>query len=922
MIETRPVRHNLIFPLNTEKVSLAVVGGKGINLVRMVQAGFPVPHGFLVTTQAYRDFIRDNQLWPQIQSVLKEIPAKDPNALETGSERIRAMFSSSKISPEINTVIQSAYEGLDCAEVAVRSSATAEDLPGMSFAGQQDTYLNVIGSKNLLQAVRDCWSSLWTARAIGYRRRNGIPQDSVELAVVVQCMVASEVSGVLFTANPLTGLRSETVVEATFGLGEALVSGQVEPDRYVVNTIEEEILSRALGAKAVSVRGLKNGGTQVIHKNASTIQALSDVQILRLAEISRQIVELYSEPQDIEWALVEDKFSLLQTRPITSLYPIPDELSPDPLKVMFSLAAVQGMLDPITPLGRDYLKLLFATGGRLFGYKLTQETQTIFYDAGERLWVNFTPLLQTSFGRKMTRGALSFVEPTVQQALESIENEPQLRPKRSRIRPRSILRLLRFGLPMGLNVILNLLFPNARRRKIIGNSEKVLAQLKTQTHEVHGTQWEKLNQRLELFINIINQYLPHTFLLFISGVASGMASLNILNKLTEEIPEESKNGNGSAPRQNWSNLVMEVTRGLPNNPTTEMDLILWQAAKDLKANALANGEFEQYTASELAAQYASDSLSAASRQTIGDFLEKYGERGLGEIDTGRPRWKEDPSFVIESMQSYMQIKDSKRAPDMVFQRSALSAEAAINQISTGLRHVRGGWFKSRLVRLAAKRVRALLGIRESPKFFMVRLMGLFRQALLESGTEFVQAGELNQADDLIYLTLAEIRRFAAQEQQDWKALIADRRQLYQRELLRRQIPRLLLSDGRAFYDGIKETGTDGQAISGSPVSAGNVEGLVRVVLDPRQANLLPGEILVCPGTDPSWTPLFLTAAGLIMEVGGMMTHGAVVAREYGIPAIVGVDQATRRLHTGQRILMDGSSGRIILLDKENSLTSE
>ena len=915
MYAQQPIQQKLIIPFDVKNTSLAAVGGKGINLVRMTQAGFPVPHGFLVSTQAYRDFVTANQLWPQIQAVLETIPERDTSALEAGAKRIRDIFSAAVIPPETIAAVQSAYAGLDYPAVAVRSSATAEDLPGMSFAGQQDTYLNVIGSDDLLQAFRDCWASLWTARAIGYRLRNSIPQDSVELAVVVQCMVASEVSGVLFTANPVSGLRTETVIEATFGLGEALVSGQVEPDRYIVDTIKKEITLRKLGAKTISIRGLANGGTQTIHEDASKFQALSDEQILYLADISNQVADYYGEPQDIEWALVEDQFSLLQTRPITSLFPVPEGLSNDSLMVMMSFAAVQGMLDPITPLGGDSLKLIFATGGRLFGYKLTPETQTALYDAGERLWVNFTPLLQSNFGRKVTQVALGMVEPTVQQAMETIEQEPQLLPQKPGMRPRSILRLLRFVLPLGLNVILNLLFPNARRRKIIGDGEKILAVLKAQTKEVHGTRWAKLAQRLDLFINIIDKYLPHTFLLFVSGVASGMASLNLLNKFAAEIPEESENGNGSTPRSSWSELVMEVTRGLPYNPTTEMDLALWQAAQSIRKDTIAREEFEELTASELAVQYLAGGLSQVARQTVDGFLEKYGERGLGEIDTGRPRWKEDPVFVFDSIQRYMKIKDLKRAPDVVFNRSALNAEAAIAHLSTGLRHTRAGWFKAQFVRQVAGRVRSLLGMRESPKFFAVRMMGVARQAFLESGLEFVHAGELDQADDLIYLTLAEIRRFAAGEQQDWKGLIAHRRQLYQRELLRRQIPRLLLSDGRAFYDGIRDTENDSQGISGSPVSAGSVEGLVRVVQDPRQANLQSGEILVCPGTDPSWTPLFLTAAGLIMEVGGMMTHGAVVAREYGIPAIVGVDQATRRLHTGQRIRMDGSSGRIILLDE-------
>jgi len=311
-------------------------------------------------------------------------------------------------------------------------------------------------------------------------------------------------------------------------------------------------------------------------------------------------------------------------------------------------------------------------------------------------------------------------------------------------------------------------------------------------------------------------------------------------------------------------------------------------------------------------------LPPLSQHSIDGFLERYGGRGFGEIDLGRTRWAEDPTHVFEMLSSFLQIQDEGAAPDVVFAHGAELGQQAIDQLSAAVRQSKRGWLKARLVRLFGNRARQLMGLREYPKFFAVRLMYIVHRELLKSGQEFVQAGELEREDDLFYLTLTELKNLAAQDLSGFGNLtglreqIASRRAVYQRELLRRQVPRLLLSDGRAFYEGINQGAVQANRLNGSPVSPGSVEGRVRVVLDPRQANLQPGEILVCPGTDPSWTPLFMSAAGLVMVVGGMKTHGAVVAREYGLPAIVGVDQATTRLQTGQWIRMNGSSGEIIL----------
>jgi pyruvate,water dikinase len=294
-------------------------------------------------------------------------------------------------------------------------------------------------------------------------------------------------------------------------------------------------------------------------------------------------------------------------------------------------------------------------------------------------------------------------------------------------------------------------------------------------------------------------------------------------------------------------------------------------------------------------------------------MESYGMRGLGEIDLGQPRWNEDPTPVMHALKSYLQI-DPDLAPDVIFALGEKAAHAAIEQLAAEARHQPGGWLKEKVVRALARRVRVLMGVRESPKFYAIRTMGIARRALLEAGEGLARAGIINQPDDLFFLLLAELESLSRGENYDWKALITDHRATYTRELRRRQVPRVLVSDGRAFYEGVGAETDTGDVITGSPVSPGVVEGIVRVVLDPRATQLAPGEILVCPGTDPAWTPLFMAAGGLITEVGGMMTHGSVVAREYGIPAVVGVHQATQRLKDGQRIRLDGTLGKIVVLD--------
>lgn len=890
------------------EVDLAALGGKGYNLVKLARAGLPVPDGYILTTRAYRDFTAANALDARIRAALPAA-AQDPAALEAASTTIRGLFANGNISPDLENSIRQAYRGLGSPPVAVRSSATAEDLPEMSFAGQQDTYLNVIGEEALLEAVVNCWASLWTARAIGYRMRNQVAQDGAALAVVLQRMISAEVSGVLFTANPLTGLRSETVIDAAYGLGEALVSGQVEPDHYEVDRRRGVITRRVLGAKALAIRPREGGGTLRETPGGANQQALPDAQILALAGLGQQVEAEYGQPQDIEWAWAGGQLYLLQSRAVTSLFPTPAGVPAEPLEVFSSFGAVQGMLDPMTPLGRDIIRHVFAMGSGLFGIRASADTQTVIYESGERLWARITTLMRNSVGRKAVPVVLSMVEPGMREAILKVLDEPTLKPARDGISWHARRQMVRFFIPLAGNVLLNWLLPDARRVLIVAQGETVLSVTAKRCAALNGTSRERLRQLSQILPDIMSVYLPHTFLLFVSAVASAMAALNLLRIRTKDLPSQQGN--------DWNDTLLEVTRGLPHNPTTEMDLALWETAQAIRQSPAALAEFQTHSPVDLAEGYQSRSLKPDLQRPLADFLQRYGGRGLGEIDLGRPRWSENATHVFEVLSGYLQIEPGEKSPDAVFVRGTANGEAALAQLVGGLRKTRGGWFKARQAQFLGRRVRALMGAREAPKFFVVRLFAQIRSCLLEIGAELVRSGELVRADDLMYLKLSELHDFGCEipgrADSGWRQLIAERREAIRREGLRRQIPRLLLSDGRAFYEGMAGNGLAGQ-LSGSPVSPGVVEGSVRVVFDPRVAGLQPGEILVCPGTDPSWTPLFLTAGGLIMEVGGMMTHGAVVAREYGIPAVVGVDRATERLCTGQKIRLNGSNGVIELLD--------
>jgi rifampicin phosphotransferase len=909
MISPEPLPPPFI-PMQSSDVSLDQVGGKGLNLVKLSRAGFSVPNGFLVPTQCYHDFIVENGLDVYIQERLAQADLTSPEALQSLSGEIRAQFGQGSVPQAIDSALEIAWPWLGAHPVAVRSSATAEDLPDMSFAGQQDTFLNVIGDDALLKAVIDCWSSLWTARAIGYRARNGIPQDDVALCVIVQNMIPSQASGVLFTANPLTGCRTETVIDATLGLGEALVGGHVEPDHYVVDTLTNRITHKFQGSKSLTITGKAEGGIITQEADQSSTQAIPDETILQLADLGKRVADLYKFPQDIEWAWAEGELHLVQSRPITSLYPLPPDLPTKPLKFLIGLHAVQGVIEPYTPLGRDILMMMLAGGGRLFKLEHTLESQTAFYVAGERIYINMTAILRTPQGSKFYPQVIKSIDPGVAQVSAELVKHPDFAPIHQKPSIKTIRNLAGGVIPILRQVVRVLRDPERHKFEVLDTFDQIVAETKSKVI-ADGDIWDTFSDHIQLLYEAKNLFADYVIPKGIPPVIAGMAPFfGILQRFSQEAAETTQD-------ERFKTIYLEIARGMPDNVTTDMDLALWSAAQRLHKDEESAEYFQRSSAETLASEYLEEKLPAVIQNVVADFLGKYGARGLAEIDMGRERWQENPTYIMQVLQSYLAIDNPELAPDVVFERGAKVAKEAADLLEQAVRNLPGGRIKARLVRFGIRRYRALGGMREAPKFFAIRMMSIIRQALLESGQNFVAGGLLEKSDDLFFLHIHELTQIAAQKEipPEFNKRIEERRHLRKREMLRGQIPRVLLSDGTAFYEGVAAAEADGDSLLGDPVSPGTVEGVVRVVINPHETQLEPGEILVCPGTDPAWTPLFLAAGGLVMEVGGMMTHGSVVAREYGIPAVVGVDRATERLIDGQRIRVNGSSGKISVISE-------
>ena len=861
--------------------ALDAVGGKAARLGAMLAAGLPVPPGFCVTTGAYRRAAADAGLDRLLAS---------PGA---PASRLRAALEAVPVPADVSDAVRAAYAALGPAHpVAVRSSATAEDSPEASFAGQQDTYLNVVGEDAVLDAVRRCWASLWTDRAVAYRRDHGVEEHTVGLAVVVQSMVAAEVSGVLFTADPLTGRRGRSVVDAAPGLGEALVSGAVDPDRFVLETATGRVLERVPGGKGTEVRPLPGGGTErVRHAAGADRLCLTDEQARTLAALGARAEQLFGAPQDLEWAIEPGgRVLLVQSRPVTTLYPLPVPPGPGD-RVYLCASLMQGLTRPLTPMGLSAFQAI--ADGWLAQDGGSEALALRYVQAGMRLFVDATPLLRSRTGRRFVVRMARAADTRSEAVLRSLMEDPRFAPVRSRMPPNPA-RVVR-GLPQ-LGATPQVLAALVRPEAAVRRGERAERELRARL-VLDGP--APAVRRLDLVERVLTREMVPFLMHQLPAPAAGYLWLGLAWWLLRPV---------LAPGE-----LAGVLRGLPRNVTTEMDLRLWRAAVAGGADPESARALAGEDPRDLAARFAEGSLPPVLQQILREVLAEYGHRAVAEIDIGVRRWSEDPAHVLNVLANYLRLEDPEQAPDLQFARAAGRAAALVADLSSRARA--RGRLRGALAARALRRVRRTAGLREQPKFTMILVLAELRRQLALVGEELAAAGRIGTPDDVFFLDLAEAR--AGLGGADLHEPVAGRRREYERELRRRHIPRILLSDGtdaEAATAASSAAGRDLPAgtLRGAPASAGTVTGTARVVLDPAAARLEPGEVLVVPSTDPGWTPLFLTAAALVMEMGGPISHGAVVAREYGIPAVVGVPEATLRIATGDVVTVDGAAGTVVV----------
>ncbi|MFI9382594.1 rifamycin-inactivating phosphotransferase [Kutzneria sp. NPDC052558] len=849
-----------------DEKQVAKVGGKAAHLGGLARIeGVRVPAGVCVTTAAFQRVMAGAAVEERLDE-LARLKADDREGIRKLSAEIRGIIEETAVPEELAAEITEAVSGQTA--YAVRSSATAEDLPTASFAGQQDTYLNVVGQQEILRNVSRCWASLFTERAVTYRQRSGIDHRTVRMAVVVQEMVFPQASGILFTADPVTGNRTVSTVDASFGLGEALVSGLVNPDVFKVR--DGEVVDKTIAAKQRAVQAEPGGGTRevVIDEQRQELPALTDEQAVRLVELGRRIEAEFGCPQDIEWCLVDDGFRIVQSRPITTLFPVP-ERDDDENHVYVSVGHNQMMTDPMRPLG----------------YSMWQLTaMTDMYEAAGRLFVDVTPRLAVPASRAALLDVMGKGDPLVKDALETVLERddfvPSL-PDAAPVRPQAGAR------PAPIET------DPAVVTELIERSRTSIAALEREIRAKSGP---------ALFDFLMAAFEEHkrflTDPLSMQAIMAGMEATWWLNdQLWEWLGEK--------------NAADTLTLSAPDNITSEMGLGLMDVADVIRPHPEVVAFLQGVKDEDFLAELAKLPGGAEARDAIESYLDRYGMRCVGEIDITRPRWRERPTTLVPAILDNLRNFEPGAAGRR-FEQGRQKAAAKERDVLARLRSLPDGEQKADETKRMIDRVRTFIGYREYPKYGIISRYFVYKQALMAEAERLVRADVLADREDVFYLTFQEFRDAVGSHQVDHE-LIRQRRESF-RSYHALTPPRVLTSDGEALTGAYRRDDVPDGALIGVAVSAGAVEGRARVILDMADADLDTDDILVTPFTDPSWSPLFVGIAGLVTEVGGLMTHGAVIAREYGLPAVVGVEQATRLIRDGQRIRVHGTDGYIELLD--------
>jgi pyruvate,water dikinase len=815
----------MIIPLNDVGTDdVALVGGKGANLGELTRAGFLVPAGFVVTTHAYRSTIETIGLDEHIASVVDD----DGSA-------IRRHIAELEMPPGIAEQISEAYERLG-GQVAVRSSATAEDLPGAAFAGQQDTYLGIVGVPDVLSAVRSCWASLWNDRAIAYRRRLSMDTADIAIAVVVQTMVPADAAGVMFTADPVTGIRERVVIDANAGLGESVVSGLVTPDHYVIGR-DGATLTWSAGKREVIISSDHNGGTMHSRGHASGEPLLSSQQRAELAALGRAVAAHFGCPQDIEWALADDAFRLLQARPMTAL-PIPHKLS-----------RVQKLIGSVFS---DYFTVR--------PYPLDMTTWVPFGPLGLMDRVLASVGIRSHFDTILPQAdgvVVQFVPPSP---------TPTWRVLRA---PFSVLSRARRFNPV-----------RWRDDPRFTQFDRTLNQLRGD--DSAALPWQDLVREVRTALRLVD---PITALRISYLPAMGVAFIRLRLALA---------------RVRRLPLMADLVTGA-RTVTTEGNERLVELAEIVHADDRLKTLFGHEDADQTLVEVHSRPEFAAFAAELTAYIADYGHRETtSPVLASAPTWSDAPHTVIGLI--------GVLAAEAVPRPAATRAADALAQLFTHPRMQSDAARAHMLARINA--ARAGIAFREDSHDAFTRVVPILRRTLLELGARMRDAGILGDPFDIFHLRLDEIEAI-----DDLDAITDARRAtltalVRARAVKREQLTAVPMVDYAAIFG--RAHRVENALVSGAPAGGGRATGVVRVVTTPDEfGTVKPGEILVCPYTNPAWTPLFQRAAAVVVDTGGIGSHAAIVAREIGIPAVMGTGNGTRVLSPGQRVTVDGTSGAVI-----------
>src|SRR5215207_4088082 len=845
-------------------------GGKGANLGELITAGLDVPPGFCVTTVAYRRSVVEAGLAEAIKEALRDVRTDDPASAEVASAQITVLFEDLLLSDDLREAILAAYRTLGAPAVAVRSSASTEDLPGASFAGQQATSLNVRDEEELLAAVRRCWASLWSARAIAYRERQGFSHLRSAVAVVIQHLVPAEVSGILFTANPVSGARDEIVVNAAFGLGEAVVGGLTTPDSFTLDRKTLAVKERQTGRQEMETVLTERGTTErPLGQERAAPSTLSDAQLAQLGELGGNVERHFGVPQDIEWAYAGGRFRVLQARPITNLPPAPLKdvrwEPPFPDSAWWRRQVVENLPEPLSPLFDElYLRE---------GLELSLGTMMVVFR-----WTSFRleditdrPFFTTVNGYAYSRANYKLSWRTVPIILRAVIDEFRI--------------LLREA-------------PAYWREQALPSYLATIERWKA-TEPANTPDEDLLEGVRELALEDARYW-------FACALVIGDAKITdaLLGRfLTVAVP-----GRGLT-----SGMFL---RGFPS-PTVEAEAELEGLAERIRAS----DELRALVAATPAAGLLEALRSTAIGQTwlaaFAQYLDRYGHQ-IYNLDFVVPTQADDPLPVLLSLKAMVQQAGHDpraRQRAIVAERDTLVEETvrSLDPLRLKLFRILLGWAQ----RFGPYREQAL--------FYMGAGWPTLRRLALELGRRLVERGSLLAAEDVFFLETSELReattaRVADQARPKLAHLARERREL--REARKRLHPPPVVPPGHKLrfgpidmsaWETQRHNEPTGAILSGFAVSPGRVSAPASVIHSPSDfSRMEPGTILVCPTTTPAWTPLFSQASGLVTDVGGVLAHGSIVAREYGIPAVLGTGQASQRIRHGQSVTVDGDRGEVLL----------